>query len=317
MNRFRFKTLIALAAGAFALAACDPAGLPSSPVPAERPAKPTPKTGVQPPSEVSRALADYYARVEANYLAQGLLRTDGGGPDTPFTQRQLTENFIKIALYEEFSSVGGRMVARESESRLHRWESAVRMKTHFGNSVPLAQRSQDRSAVNAFAARLSRVTGVPISAGSTNPNFHVFILNEDERRTIGPRLREIIPDINYSAISAVQNLNRSTLCLVFARDPLNDGVYTQAVAIIRAEHPDLLRLSCIHEELAQGLGLSNDSPQARPSVFNDDEEFGLLTTHDELLLQMLYDRRMRPGMTVPQARPVAETIAAELLGGAS
>ena len=47
-----------------------------------------------------------------------------------------------------------------------------------------------------------------------------------------------------------------------------------AVAIVRGEHPDLMRLSCIHEELAQGLGLANDSPYARPSVFNDDEEFG-------------------------------------------
>jgi hypothetical protein len=43
--------------------------------------------------------------------------------------------------------------------------------------------------------------------------------------------------------------------------------------VIRAEHPDLLRLSCLHEEIAQGLGLPNDSPRARPSIFNDDEEF--------------------------------------------
>ena len=68
--------------------------------------------------------------------------------------------------------------------------------------------------------------------------------------------------------------------------------------MIRAEHPDLLRLSCLHEEIAQGLGLSNDSPAARPSIFNDDEEFALLTRHDELLLTMLYDPRMIPGMSV-------------------
>jgi DUF2927 family protein len=112
-------------------------------------------------------------------------------------------------------------------------------------------------------------------------------------------------------------MRRSTLCLVFAIDDDKDGLYGQAVAVIRAEHPDLLRLSCIHEELPQGLGLPNDSPAARPSVFNDDEEFGLLTTQDEYLLRMLYDPRMRPGMTAAQARPVAEVIAAELLGGKS
>jgi len=80
-----------------------------------------------------------------------------------------------------------------------------------------------------------------------------------------------------------------------------------------------MRLSCIHEELAQGLGLANDSPQARPSIFNDDEEFAYLTRHDELLLEMLYDPRLEPGMTVDTAAPlvrrIAEEIIAETTGG--
>jgi hypothetical protein len=85
------------------------------------------------------------------------------------------------------------------------------------------------------------------------------------------------------------------------------------VALVRAEHPERLRAACIHEELAQGMGLANDSPGARPSIFNDDEEFGLLTRHDELLLRMLYDERMRPGMMAEEAAPVAREIASELL----
>ncbi len=67
--------------------------------------------------------------------------------------------------------------------------------------------------------------------------------------------------------------------------------------------------------MSQGLGLSNDYPLARPSIFIDDEEFGFLTTHDELLLKMLYDKRLRPGMTEAEARPIVEQIAAELMGG--
>jgi hypothetical protein len=85
--------------------------------------------------------------------------------------------------------------------------------------------------------------------------------------------------------------------------------------VIRAEHPDLLRLSCLHEEVAQGLGLANDSPTARPSIFNDDEEFALLTRHDELLLRILYDARLRPGMQSREAAPIARAIAEELVGG--
>ena len=69
--------------------------------------------------------------------------------------------------------------------------------------------------------------------------------------------------------------------------------------------------------MAQGLGLPNDSPLARPSIFNDDEEFALLTRHDELLLTMLYDDRLTPGMTPDEARPVLQQLAQGLVGGPS
>ena len=74
-----------------------------------------------------------------------------------------------------------------------------------------------------------------------------------------------------------------------------------------------MRTSCIHEEIAQGLGLPNDSPTARPSIFNDDEEFALLTAHDELLLRVLYDPRLEIGMTPDEARPIVDAIATELI----
>ncbi len=50
-------------------------------------------------------------------------------------------------------------------------------------------------------------------------------------------------------------------------------------------------------------------------MFNDDDEFALLTRHDELLLKMLYDPRLHAGMTAEEATPVAREIANELLGG--
>ena len=45
-----------------------------------------PATSVpQEPSAESEQLAVYYQRLQDSLLAQGLLRGDGGGPDTPFT----------------------------------------------------------------------------------------------------------------------------------------------------------------------------------------------------------------------------------------
>jgi hypothetical protein len=169
-----------------------------------------------------------------------------------------------------------------------------------------------------YAARLSRASGHPVITVPEGGNFHVLYLDRDEQRAAGDLVRTLVPGIGAETITAIETMPRATFCAVFAfSESRGRSVYISAVAIIRAEHPRLLRRSCVHEEVAQGLGLPNDSLSARPSIFNDDEEFALLTPHDELLLRILYDPRLSPGMTPDQARPIVRVIAEELLGGSS
>ena len=131
---------------------------------------------------------------------------------------------------------------------------------------------------------------------------------------MGPKTRAVIPSLAPGDVAGITNMPRTTYCLVYALSEGNSGAYTRAFAVIRAEHPDLLRLSCIHEEITQGLGLPNDSPRARPSIFNDDEEFAFLTAHDEMLLRILYSPELRPGMSPAEARPIVFSLARRLLG---
>ncbi|NHX27753.1 DUF2927 domain-containing protein, partial [Escherichia coli] len=187
-----------------------------------------------------------------------------------------------------------------------------------GDTVPAEKRRKDQAEVTSFARRLSRLTGTPVTLSTpTAANFHVFFVHEDERRALGPTLKELVPGLTDGLVRSITDMSRSTFCTVYAFSIDNASTYYRAIAIIRAEQPDLLRQTCIHEELAQGMGLANDSPSARPSIFNDDEEFALLTRQDELLLRMLYDPRLTPGMTPAQARPILPEIAADLMGGES
>ncbi|SIO56480.1 Protein of unknown function [Rhodovulum sp. ES.010] len=313
--RPRLRAFLTIAPLLGALSACQIAPQQTSLRPAPRPEATAPAPG---PSEESRAIARHFARVEADLVARGLLRTDSGGPDVPFSRRTLVENFVRIALYDEYVSRAGQLLARETESRLRRWEQPIRLGIVFGESVSPEQREEDRAEISAYSRRLAGLTGLPIRMSPPEQaNFHVFIVDEDERRAIGPRLRTLVPGIDGTAIRTIETIPRSTFCLVLAFSRGDTSTYSRAVAVIRAEHPPRLRQSCIHEELAQGMGLANDSPAARPSIFNDDEEFALLTRHDELLLTILYDRRLRPGMTPRQARPLVESIAAGLVGGES
>lgn len=316
MGATLIRTAMVLAAGLW-LAACEPAPVPPAAEDAASNQAAPPRPA--PPTQSARSLelSAYYRRVEAGLVAQGLLRRDGGGPDTPFDAWILAENFERIALYEEYSERAGRLIAREAPINLHRWEIPVVMRVEFGETVPITQRGKDVATVATYAARLARASRHPISMSDRGANFHIFILNEDERLQLAPRLRQLLPGISPATLDSAIRMDRSTFCAVLASDPGDDGAYTHAVAIIRGEHPDLLRLSCLHEELAQGLGLANDSAAARPSIFNDDEEFATLTRHDEMLLRILYDPRLSAGMERTIARDLAREIAAELMGGES
>jgi hypothetical protein len=64
-----------------------------------------------------------------------------------------------------------------------------------------------------------------------------------------------------------------------------------------------MRTACIEEELAQAMGLPNDCDEAEHSIFNDDQEYALLTRRDEILLGMLYHPSLASGMTAAEVRP--------------
>ncbi|MBK0326751.1 DUF2927 domain-containing protein [Rhodobacteraceae bacterium F11138] len=311
----RFQILGTALIAAVVLAGCDNMGLRSSLTPPPRPAS----LQVLPPEPVapsarSQDLSRYYLQVQNDLLTRDQLRTDGGGPDTPFSADDLARNFENIVFFDEYSRNGG-VTTRGSSGRLSRWSGPVRIGTEFGASVPQATRKKDTARIGSYVSRLARLTGHSITTNDRNPNFHVFVVGEDDRAFMQDRLTQLVPSISQAELDLFENLPRSYYCLVVAVSGSNTPYnYTRAIALIRAEHPDLVRLSCIHEEIAQGLGLPNDSPTARPSIFNDDDEFALLTTHDEKLLTMLYDPRLQQGMTAQDARPIVRTIAGELTG---
>ncbi|MEM6759969.1 MAG: DUF2927 domain-containing protein [Pseudomonadota bacterium] len=287
------------------LTACD---MPVAQVGTDAAQSPAPaaQTSAVPSSE-SQALRAYFSAVQASQLRQGLLRRDGGGPDTPYTATMLARNFEQIAFFNEVSLPGR---GAGSETRLRRWAAPVRLKPVFGRTIPTEQRIQDRRDLRAFATRLDRVTGHPVSVGAAQPNFYVAFASEDDRAEV---LDEIGEALGVS-LDVLGTLSRDTYCAVVTFGGDDGAAYQAAVALIRAENPALLRLSCIHEEVAQGMGLPNDSPSARPSIFNDDDEFALLTSHDEALLRMLYDEALRPGLRRDDARAIVLNLARQATG---
>jgi hypothetical protein len=311
----KMRPLFAQLALVATLAACaDGFSSASAPNPSALPARPH-STPVAADATTIAARA-YYQRIEANNLAQGFLRLDGGGRDTPFDASDLADNFLRIALFDEYDS-SGRLVTAGKASRLQRWQGPVRVLLEFGPSLSAAQRQADRALVASYLARMSRLTGLDISLASQNSNFSILVLNPPERAKATARILQLAPGTAPGVVRSAVAMAPDTYCLSFSNSPGNSAFFDRSIVVIRGELPPRMTLNCFHEELAQSLGLINDSPRARPSIFNDSDEFAALTRQDEMMLRILYDRRLRPGMTLAEARPIVETIAAELVPGDS
>lgn len=296
------------------LAGCELGLGPSGP-PRES-LRPVPRSAAQAPAPraaASRALAAYYQAQLDEDLARDLMRQDGGGPDATFDAADLARNFERIAFFDEGGARARLPEGTEAPGKLLRWERPVRVRTVFGDAVPEAQRAGDRATLRPLLRRLARSSGHPVSLSNDGANFHLLIMSESDRPQMLSQVSRLVPDLSAGTLAVLRNLPREIPCLVMGFADERGGMrYGSAIALVRAELPPLMREACFHEEIAQGLGLRNDSPEARPSIFNDDAEFALLTEQDGLMLAMLYDRRLRSGMSLEEARPLIAQMAAEL-----
>jgi hypothetical protein len=272
--------------------------------PAERPAPPA-----------TDPLTQFYAEVESGLKSAGKMRRETMPADAPFGVPELVHNFEMIALHDEYVEIAGRWIRRMTPSTLRRWERPVRVGFLAGASVPEEQAAQDRAYVRDFTARLARLSGLDMRMSEgPDVNFLVLFLNRDEQEAFADRAALRLADFEPGVIEAIRSTPVDTFCTAYAfASPDNPDSYAAVLVLIKAEHPEFTRRSCIEEEMAQGMGLPNDYDGARPSLFNDSLEFAFLTEHDEILVRMLYDPRLVTGMTAAEARPLLPAIAADAM----
>ena len=247
-----------------------------------------------------------YALYEAALRAGGSLRTDVEPPDAPFSNADLLTNFRRIALHHEGDIERDGSEENSVPNRLGRWEQDIKYRLVGSGVTP-----ETEVEVREFARRLERLTGRSFRPADEDINFLILITEPGERGQVSDMLGEVMPALgrsfdrwrrSQSLICVATNLYRNT----------SDDRIVFGMVMMGSELGPLMRSSCLQEELVQALGLGNDHAEVRPSIFNDDEEFALMTRHDEYLLRILYDPRLRSGMTAEEAMPIAREIIADL-----
>lgn len=249
-----------------------------------------------------------YEAYEAMLHAKGKLRTETVAADAAFDAADLVRNYERVALNREAdpTRAGGDDNLRPSP--IHRWHGPLRYRVSGGAATP-----EDRAEVAALMGLIARLTGLDIAdASGDGANFLILITNPEERDRVAASLAESSP--RFAETFGFWRTEPSVICvadnLVTSDAP---HAIVAAMVVIGSETQGLLRRACLHEEIVQSLGLANDHPEVRPSIFNDDGEFALLTRHDALLLRLHYDPRLAPGMTAEEAMPQIGRIAREVM----
>src|SRR5262245_63794804 len=90
-----------------------------------------------------------------------------------------------------------------------------------------------------------------------------------------------------------------------------DGVIVRSVAFIIVDKGDDVFCECAYHELLHAFGLSNHDQRNAWTTLNQNRMVGYLTVYDRSLLTLLYDLRIKPGMTASQVRSVLPRVIAE------
>ncbi|MBK0400627.1 DUF2927 domain-containing protein [Limibaculum sp. M0105] len=250
-----------------------------------------------------------YREYENALTAIGDLRTDTAPEDAPFTNADLVRNFSRIALRHEVDIESAGSEENSAPNPVQRWEGPIRWGLYGRGATP-----QDHAEIERFLNHVSDLTGLVTHEVERDVNLMILITEPAERPAFSAALRQLYPAL-ADGFDTWRASGRVVCMASNLFSVMDEDVIVFGMVVIGSEVTGLLRRSCLHEEIAQALGLGNDHPEVRPSIFNDDEEFALLTEHDEWLLRILYDERLTPGMSEEEAMPVVRTIVEEMRPG--
>jgi hypothetical protein len=90
-------------------------------------------------------------------------------------------------------------------------------------------------------------------------------------------------------------------CMTSVKSSAAGGI-VRSITFVIVDKGDAVFLDCAYHELLHAFGLSNHDRRNPWTTLNQSRMVGYLSVYDRALLTLLYDPRIRPGMTAKQVR---------------
>jgi hypothetical protein len=211
-----------------------------------------------------------------------------------FTDREIIEGFLRTAFGAEYH-LAGRV------DRIRKYDVPVRV---FADGANRRDRKAQLAKVVADIGQ--RVQHLDIAMAQTREAANVLVTlvrDRDLFRTVTnfygrERAREIKASLDPQCLSGFRKNEKFEI--------------EHSDVILTVDNGDFTFLDCAYEELLQSLGPINDTSSVPWTMFNDEVSMGFFDVYDQYILNILYDPRIKPGMTVADVKAVLPDVLADV-----
>jgi hypothetical protein len=210
-----------------------------------------------------------------------------------FTDGEIIEGFMKTAFGAEYH-LAGRV------DRIRKYEAPVRV---FADGSRADRKLQLAKVVADIAQRVQHLD-IAMAETSDSANVMVKLVRDrDLFRTIstfygGERAREIKTSLDPQCLSGFRKNDKFEI--------------ERSDVILTVDNGDFTFLDCAYEELLQSLGPINDTSTVPWTMFNDSVSMGYFDVYDQYIMNVLYDPRIKAGMTVAEVKAVLPDVLADV-----
>ena len=203
-----------------------------------------------------------------------------------FTDGEIIEGFLKTAFGAEYH-LAGRV------DRIRKYDVPVRV---FADGADRADRKAQLAKVVAdIGQRVQHLDIAMVSSGDEANVVVNLVRDRDLSRTItkfygSERAKEIRTSLDPQCLSGFRKNEKFEI--------------EHSDVILTVDSGDFVFLDCAYEELLQSLGPINDTSSVPWTMFNDEVSMGFFDVYDQYILNLLYDPRIKAGMTVQEVKAV-------------
>jgi hypothetical protein len=210
-----------------------------------------------------------------------------------FTDTEIAEGFFKTAFGAEYH-LAGRV------DRIRKYGMPVRV---FADGRRADRKAQLAKVISDIGAKIQHLDIAMSETGET-ANVRVKLVRD----------RDLYPTISEAYGSERAREIKTSLdpqCLSGFRK--NEAFEIEhSDVILTVDNGDFIFLDCAYEELLQSLGPINDTSSVPWTMFNDNVSMGFFDVYDQYILNVLYDPRIKAGMTFAEVKAVLPEVLSDV-----